>query len=146
MAESNQRSSQTSTQLPAAPIHCRGRKAMCVCSFLSPQLAFCHSLYLATTDAMLKIKYAPKDSFKLYKAIFTLVLDCVPSPLCVNCQKVQYETVIHIAIYSKFMWLLAPTDAQKFRINFYQLQVGRVIHSRNKSPLQDKTRQNLLCV
>lgn len=68
---------------------------------------------------MLKIKHASKDSFKLYKAIFTLVLDCVLSSLCSNCQKVQYETVIYVAIYSKFMWLLAPRDAQNFRANFY---------------------------
>lgn len=38
-------------------------------------------------NAMLKTKYASKDTFNLCKEIFTVVLDCVLSALYVNYQK-----------------------------------------------------------
>lgn len=68
---------------------------------------------------MLKIKYASKDSFKLYKAIFTLVLDYALSPLYVSCQNTQYDCNLYSNIFTEFMCLLAPRHAPKFRTNFY---------------------------
>lgn len=93
--------------LPAAPMRRRGRMATRVCSLLPPLFAFRHGLYLEITNEMLKIKHASKDSFKLYKAIFTLVLDYVLSPLCVIFQKVRdcnlYSNVfkVHVAVSTK---------------------------------------------
>lgn len=94
--------------------------------FLSPQVAFLSSLYLETTDAMLKIKCASKGSFKLYKAIFTLVLDCVLFPLCVNSPKNRTRDCnLCSNIFMEFMRLSAPRDAQKFRTHFYSLHPGK---------------------
>lgn len=57
--------------------------------FISLSLAaFHHSLYLEITSVMLKIKCTSKEKFKPYKANFALVLGCVFSPFCINCQEV----------------------------------------------------------
>lgn len=66
--------------------HGTGAEKPNVCTHFSPPwLRFTTALKI--TNVMLKIKCAQKEKLKLYKAIFTLVLGCVLSPLCINCQE-----------------------------------------------------------